>query len=329
MRKSVPIIIVLFSVLLSAGLAQDLTIPLPQGEGYTVKKDPPSGNARWELKLFNQSSPVTGERIILSPESFYLREMPQGGAQQRTPTPTPASPVMYGDIYGDTPGGRGRARSGPGSPMEPPPVDETVYPAKRIIRPLTSEDARQQLKAFLDSYNEVLLNSPPNEPIELIIDRAAWQYWYNQMALWEEFVAKEIFLKKMFAKSMDKLNFSTKDALNSAVALVANNIIDESQRVNTMDLRKNVDFLGRIELRENRRKDYKQWLEDQKQIVVDFTRNWARKENQQEITIDGTMYLLSDEPLENVPRNTVNVVSKKLTPYDILNADGTLKKPVE
>ncbi len=165
--------------------------------------------------------------------------------------------------------------------------------------------------------------------IELIIDRASWQYWYSQMALWEEFVSKEIFLKKAFTKSMDKLNFSSKDALNGSVALVANIINDDAQKTNTTDLRKNVDFLGRLELREIRRKDYKQWLEDQKQIVVEFTRNWARKENQQEITIDGTVYLLSDEPLESVPRNTVNVVSQKLTPYDILNADGTLKKPVE
>jgi len=330
MRKSVPIMIVLFSILLSAGLAQDLSIALPQGEGYAVKKDPPSGNARWELKLFNQSSPLTGERIILSPESFYLREVLQGaGAQQLMPTPIPVRQAMFDESFGERYQGRSGTRPGLASPMATPAVDENIYPVNRIIRPLTPDDARQQLKAFLDSYNDVLLNSLPNEPIQFVIDRAAWQYWYNQMILWEEFVEKDIFLKKMFTKSMDKLNFSSKDALNSSVATVANIINDDAQKANTMDRRKNFDFLGRLELRENRRKDYRQWLEDQKQIVVDFTRAWARKENQQEITIDGTVYLLSSEPMENVPRNTVNVVSQELTPYDILNADGTLKKPVE
>jgi len=330
MRKSIPIMIVLFSILVSAGLAQDLTLALPQGEGYAVKKDPPSGNARWELKLFNQSSPLTGERIILSPESFYLRAVPQGPeGQQLTPTPTPVRQAMYDESFGMRSQGRSGTRPGFASPMATPAVEETLYPVNRIIRPLTPDDARQQIKAFLDSYNDVLLNSQPNEPIQFIIDRAAWQYWYNQMILWEEFVEKDIFLKKAFIKSMDKLNFASKDALNISVASVANIINDEAQKVNIADRRKNLDFLGRLELRENRRKDYKQWLEDQKQIVADFTRNWARKENQQEITIDGTVYLLSSEPMENVPRNTVNVVSQKLTPYDILNADGTLKKPLE
>jgi len=325
MRKSVPIMIVLFSILFSAVLAQDLTIALPQGEGYSVKKDPPAGNARWELKLFNQSSPVMGERIILSPESFYLREVPGAGTLQATPSPTPTRQTMMLEQGFE---GRSQARSGTASALATPSA-EIVSPVKRIIRPLTPEDARQQLKAFLDSYNEVLLNSPPNEPIELIIDRATWQYWYNQMILWEEFVEKDIFLKKAITSSIGKLNFSSKDALNSSVALVANSINDDAQKINTTTRRKNLDFLGRLELRENRRKDYKQWLDDQKQLVVDFTRTWARKENQQEITIEGTVYLLSEQPLENVPRNTINVVAQKLTPYDLLNADGTLKKPVE
>ena len=74
---------------------------------------------------------------------------------------------------------------------------------------------------------------------------------------------------------------------------------------------------------------FERWLEDQKSLVVEFTQDWARKLQGQELSIEGTVYLLSEIPMDRVPKNTVNLVTDTLTPYDILNADGTLKKPVE
>ena len=88
-----------------------------------------------------------------------------------------------------------------------------------------------------------------------------------------------------------------------------------------------------MEYRENRREDFKGWLLDQKAAVQNCTSDWIRRREGRELTIDGTIYLVSDKPLDAVPIDAVNVVTNvvqdelKVTPYDILNDDGSLTKP--
>lgn len=313
MRKIIPIVFFLGFLMIHMGIAQDVVVPLPQGEGYAVKKTPPSNNTRWELKIINQSSPAVGERTLLGPSTFYIRGIPQEVKKQEAEQATMEAAMPMG-------------LRPQGTPEAP---DYSNYPIKRLIKSETPEDDRDQVSAFIEAYNQVLLNSPADEPIEIIIDKAAWQYWFNQMTSWEEFISKGIFLKKDYATSMEKLDFSGLEALKNSANTLANEANAEAYKVIRSNHLRNLGFLNRIDRRENRRSDYKQWLEDQKELVIDFTHQWARKENQQEINIDGVIYLLSEQPLENVPRNAVNLVTPKLTPYDLLNADGTLKKPLE
>jgi hypothetical protein len=315
MRKIIPGMIILFLFIIQLGVTQDIVVPLPQGEGYAVKKAPPSANARWELKIINQTTPSFGERTVISPSSFYERDIPaevkkteaeQASAQAAMPMGIQPQPQ--------------------GTPEAP---DYSQYSIKRLIKSETPDDDRDQVNEFIEAYNQVLLNSPPDDPIEIIIDKAAWQYWFNQMTSWEEYLSKSVFLQKDYTSKVDKLDFSSLEALKNSVNTLANEASAEAYKVIRDDHARNLGFLSRLNMRENRRTDYKQWLEDQKALVVDFTHQWARKENQQEINIDGVIYLLSEQPLESIPRNAVNLVTPKLTPYDLLNADGTLKKPLE
>ena len=335
MRKFIPIMVCLFLAVIMAGNCQEVLIPLPQGEGYVIKKDAPSANARWEIKIVGQGGFPASERIIISPESFYKRNIPPEEAAPEAG----AAPAQAPGYRAAPMGGRGGAPTGYGEPAgmggpmrgqaAPVAPDTRSYPIRRLIKPETPEDGKAQADAFLEAYNQVLEVTPPDEPIEFIIERAAWQYWFNQMDLWQQYVQKEVFLKPAAAPKMNNLDFSNRDALNNAIAGLANEINDEAKIINAQVHRRNLEFIYRLDFRENQRSDYKQWLEDQKDLVIEFTHNWARKEEGQELNIDGTVYLLSDEPMERVPRNTVNLVTENLTPYDLLNADGTLKKPLD
>ncbi|MBN1901471.1 hypothetical protein JW926_09145 [Candidatus Sumerlaeota bacterium] len=313
MWKRIPVFLLLFLLVIHPGFAQDVVVPLPQGEGYAVKKAPPSANARWELKIINQGTPAMGERTVVEPASFYKRDVPPEAIQSEGESASQEAAMPM----------QSQRQEAPEAP------DYSQYPIKRLIKSETPEHDREQVTAFIEAYNQVLLNSPPDEPIEIIIDKAAWQYWYNQMTSWEEYISKSVFLKKDFTSTMNKLDFSSLDALKNSVTTLANEANTEADKVIRSDHVRNLGFLNRLDRRENARNDYRQWLEDQKSLVIDFTHQWARKENEQEINIDGVIYLLSEKPLESVPRNAVNLVTPRLTPYDLLNADGTLKKPID
>lgn len=337
MRTLISIIACFFIFLATGMMAQEVVIPLPQGEGYSVKKEAPTPNARWELKVVGQGAPLAmQDRIILSPASFYFREIPvevlkqqleseEPGQPGRTGGPSPMA-MQPGMEMGTMGGG---ARRPMGEAEEEEGFDDSIYPINRVIKPDTPADNRKIVDSFLKAYNQQLEVSPPEEPIELIIEKAAWQFWYNQMILWEEYIREQVFLKKDYESSLDQIDFTNKQTLNSSMATLANQINEEARRISAEEHRDNVQFLHRLKLRELERTDYREWLENQKELVVDFTHNWARREAGREIEIEGTVYLISEEPIDIIPRNTVNLVTEKLTPYDILNADGTLRKPLD
>jgi len=307
MRKPALLLIVAFLLAAMSLTGQDLTIPLPEGEGYAVKKESPAPHTRWELKIVNQSAPLAAtESVILSPESFYMHQFSEEMKKMEF-DPTGEKAVMDASYF------------------------QTLQslPIERRVETPDYEEGKEQVDAFLDGYNQMLRQAPADEPIEFIIDRAAWQYWYNQMSMWEQYIGSKIFLKKNMPSSLEKLDFSTRDALNGAVANLANSLNEQADEIEKDNHRKNLTFIHRLEQRDTQRKDYSQWLDDQEYLVSKFTRTWARKQEGKELNIEGTVYLVSDEPLERTPRNTVNLVTDKVTPYDLLNTDGTIKKPLE
>ena len=308
MRKLLPIMILSILALCVTTYAQEMVIPLPQGEGYAIKKEAPTPQTRWQLMLVNPGGPnmPSSERALLSPSSFYRYNLPPDMQEQEFDPTAEDQAVMDAEYF---------------KKLEKVPID-------RLIKPEDEGDIKDQLDAFLDAYNQMLRQPQlSQQPIEYVIEWAVWQYWYNQASLWEQYVNKEIFLRKNYESGVEKLDFTNRDALNSSLAGVAQEINEEARRISEEEHQQNLRFLHRLNLRENRRADYKQWLKDQKEMVVDFAREWQSRVEGRKVSIDGAMYLLSEEPMESVPTDAVNLVTDKITPYDLLNADGTLKKP--
>lgn len=376
MRNLISLVVMFLVLFLSMVPSQEIAIPIPQGEGYTLKKDATRDYNRWELKIVSPPSgtmPST-ERVIFSPESFYLSGAQlvdvsatfSGGTLTQLTIPRltnidmdkytverhikNSQPVTIPkDLTGISP-----ASGVPSAPSAAMPSmgvysqGTTVSPfmgmpspgapgtgaTNRITLPnnILNDPVKVNnvllARAFLEAYNQVLVTAPRDEPIEYVIYRAAWQLWYNQSALWGKYVNKEILLSpKAPAAIENRLDFASRDVLNGSVAFVANYLQKNVRDMDESDLRENLDFWDRLEGRRYLRNDYHQWLTDQKEIVGKYTKDWILNREGREVAIEGTTYLISREPIENIPLNAVNLVTNKLTPYDILNTDGTLKKP--
>lgn len=86
-----------------------------------------------------------------------------------------------------------------------------------------------------------------------------------------------------------------------------------------------------LQTRKGAREAYKNWLQDQKDLVVSAALDWGKRQQGQVVIVDGVQYELYSPslglPQGEGPIDTVRVVSENLTPYDILNADGSLRKP--
>jgi hypothetical protein len=91
------------------------------------------------------------------------------------------------------------------------------------------------------------------------------------------------------------------------------------------------DITTGLSEREGRRLAYRNWLDDRKDMVVETAMEWGKRQQGQVVVVDGVEYELYS-PTQGLPQgagptDVVRVVTDNLTPYDLLNPDGTQKKP--
>jgi hypothetical protein len=90
------------------------------------------------------------------------------------------------------------------------------------------------------------------------------------------------------------------------------------------------DLLDQLEARAAKRRSYDEWRGSQLDAVMDYVNEWNRRYEGGVTVIAGVRYELYAP--DNVPTQTVRganivVTDFDLTPYDILNDDGTLRGP--
>jgi hypothetical protein len=361
MRNLISLVVMFLVLFLSTVPSQEIAIPIPQGEGYTLKKEATRDYNRWELKIVSPPSgamPST-ERVIFSPESFYLSgaqlvdvsatfsgdtltqltiprltniDLDKYSVERHIKNNQPTTiPLMAISMASTVPAVPSTVSPFMGVPSPGTPgtrATNAVILPKNILSDPVKVNNILLARAFLEAYNQVLMTAPRDEPIEYVIYRASWQLWHNQTALWGKYVNKEILLSSGASAAVEnRLDFASRDALNGSVAIVANYLQKNVRETDDANLRENLDFWNRLDGRRYLRNDYHQWLVDQKEVVGKYTKGWILNREGREVAIEGTIYLISREPIESIPHNAVNLVTNKLTPYDLLNTDGTLKKP--
>lgn len=88
------------------------------------------------------------------------------------------------------------------------------------------------------------------------------------------------------------------------------------------------DMLGRINKRADETQRYEDWLTERRGQLQEFAKAWGKVKAGASVNFENTTYFLTKEPLETQPIDTVNVVVRDaVTPQDLLDANGKLKKP--
>lgn len=177
---------------------------------------------------------------------------------------------------------------------------------------------------------------------------AEWDFYYEQLELYNKYVQEQVLQgvedlpePKYEANEYLQERTDLKTAYDKA-AIAAVNLQREE----------NLDFYERLQKREDRRRRYYDWLATGQQALDDWARLWARRVNglrweeteepvrrddwyygvnfvtrdAKIVRIDNHTYLLSGEPQPKVPEDQLNVISTNLTPYDIIDRNGDLKR---
>jgi hypothetical protein len=88
-------------------------------------------------------------------------------------------------------------------------------------------------------------------------------------------------------------------------------------------------MINEIEQRDVNREKYAQWLAERQTQVFEFAENWRKLREGESVIIDDTLFLITAEKLESPPLDAINLSrTDRLTPQDLINEDGTIKKPL-
>jgi len=154
---------------------------------------------------------------------------------------------------------------------------------------------------------------------------AEWQYWWEQTKLWEEYIKQRILKDEPLDVSVKDIVFTDPNTLDQQLEQIYKSHVEQVNRMVRKYYNNVISLLGRIEDRIWQRESYRNWVERNKVKLHEFAKEWLRREAGEEIEIEGRVYLVSPKPLKQVPPGKLNIVTTHLTPYDILNEDGTLK----
>lgn len=280
---------------------------------------------------------------------------PVFGAGGAVPTPPPLTALATGpDIKGPTTGGLVKAQG----PMETYEFLFREDPDMGIVREKYSYEEAQKTKAaevgrMMQKYTGAAGANPGQQRPQGQDPRAGaeWDFYYEQYQLYNDYVREKVLAgaKDLPEPAYDEKNFlqestDIKNAYQKAALTLMNTQHNE-----------NLDFYDvRLAGREERRRRYYEWLASQQKELDEWAKMWSRKINARQwvaagdqpirrddwyygsnfssnlpktIQVEGQKYLLSQEAQSKVPPDQLNVITSNLTPYDIIDRNGELKKP--
>ncbi len=87
-----------------------------------------------------------------------------------------------------------------------------------------------------------------------------------------------------------------------------------------------IQMIEGIDRRALNQEHYDEWVREKRQEIYNFAETWRRVDQGETLVFDETLFLVSEDPLESLPNNTVNIIrQQRLTPQDLLNNDGTIR----
>jgi hypothetical protein len=177
---------------------------------------------------------------------------------------------------------------------------------------------------------------------------AEWDFYYEQIELYSQYVRERVLAG---VNDLPQPTYEASNALQEAVDLkeaynkAAITLVSDQ-------FNENRDFYDRLDAREDKRRNYYEWIAGQQRNLDEWAKIWERKVNGSqwaggvpvrrddwyygtnfatkqpvEININERSYVLSDKPVSHVNEGQLNVITSNLSPYDIIDRNGVLKTP--
>ena len=150
---------------------------------------------------------------------------------------------------------------------------------------------------------------------------AEWQYFYEQVELWERYISDELFGESLWAQT----TFEPRVAKDEFLELMASHQ-DQANQLALADAELVRDVMNRIQYRQVEREKYRAWLSSRQSEIDSMADNFRKRLEGNLLDISGQMFMVTSEAQEKYPAYTIPVVTKVLTPHDLLNADGTVRR---
>ena len=201
--------------------------------------------------------------------------------------------------------------------------------------PISREKAQQMVP---QEMVRSLINRP-NAQAKRARQMAEWALYYEQLDRWHTFVENRILQTKLGDEEKVSENpQELHESLAEAYAKMREHAV-EIMEEQTQAYR---DMLDSVRQNQEEQAAYEAWAKGSREAMQAFAAKWARQFNGSELRIGGTLFFVRN--VEEVPakgeedvfRDTLppNAVlldvpkAKVVTPFDLLNADGSLRTPV-
>lgn len=183
---------------------------------------------------------------------------------------------------------------------------------------------------------------------EAIRAAAEWDFYYSQLEMYDRYVREKLIPD---AQELPELAYDATNVLQERQDLFEA-FQDAAILQSDTESNANRGFYERLQLREDRRIAYNQWLMHKENEMAKWTETWARSVNgkrwtdgeevrvddwyygidfnsQMPVTVamEDREYVISRQPVDNLKPGQLNVLSSNLTPYDIIDNNGNLKNP--
>jgi hypothetical protein len=242
------------------------------------------------------------------------------GPQYPTATPGVTAPGAY-------PGAPGAPGTVPMAPQGPPPVDPVAmgewyyyyqqslawerYVSEEVLMLTSSEQEENYTLGAALQPNEMFFTPPNPDGTPRMIHFDYLESGVTQL------------LSAVKPRSMGS-------ALDHMSRVMSEKAVERAKEDSDRGRAFVIDPVDSLNARKERRFRYREWLDDQATEVAKMAEDFSRRVQGDQFVIEDVMYIVTrDKELNSVPYGARNIVTERLTPYDLLEEDGTLKRPIE
>ncbi|MFP4378953.1 MAG: hypothetical protein ACLFUS_00500 [Candidatus Sumerlaeia bacterium] len=207
----------------------------------------------------------------------------------------------------------------------------------------TEEEAQMMIQ--IDPGTQSRMQQSAAYRSDVIRQMAEWTLFYDQLELWNQYVEESVIREELDEDEQPEYNPATADSnLESMYRNLQNhakNVSKELYKKYRNPSAAEPGLVDRIERAEKERRLYNEWLADRENEMMRFVDVWRRQYEGSEIRINDVQYLvrnIKDQPddvnedyfRDSLPDNAVLLEvpkEKMVTPFDLINEDGSLKTP--